>query len=366
MVADDAVLELNGLTKSFGAVRAVDGLTERLRRGEYVCLLGPSGCGKTTLLRLIAGFEQPDTGTIRLHGRDVARIPPERRDVNVVFQNYALFPHLTVAENIAFGLRVKKLPPAEIRNRVDEALRLVRLERERDRLPRQISGGQQQRVALARALVNRPALLLLDEPLSALDPSLRQQMQTELRRVQRETGVTFLHITHDQEEALSLADRIAVMRSGRFEQVGPPREVYERPVSRFVASFVGGANLIDGQVAWLDEVRIGGDLLVSLRVPLSIDIGQWVTMAVRPESIALAPADPEARLRGRVVGAAFRGAEVEYTVEPRQGLLPPGGLLRVFAPGNGAAPYAEGDAVALTVDPGDWVVLPARAEGEEW
>jgi ABC-type Fe3+/spermidine/putrescine transport system ATPase subunit len=263
-VSDEPLLELDKLTKRFGAVVAVNGLSERLTRGEYFCLLGPSGCGKTTLLRLIGGFESPDSGAIRLHGRDVSGIPPERRDVNVVFQNYALFPHLSVAQNIGFGLRMKRVGRDEIRDRVAGAVRLVRLEKEAERFPREISGGQQQRVALARALVNRPALLLLDEPLSALDPSLRQLMQAELRRVQRETGVTFLHITHDQDEALSLADRIGVMRAGKFEQVGTPRELYERPMSRFVASFVGASNLLEGRVVGPGKVQLGEDFVLDL------------------------------------------------------------------------------------------------------
>jgi spermidine/putrescine transport system ATP-binding protein len=243
--SDGVVLELAGVTKQFGSVTAVDRLSERFAGGEYFCILGPSGCGKTTLLRLVAGFETPDTGTIRLHGVELTAVPPERRDVNVVFQQYALFPHLSVSDNIAFGLRMKKLPRAEVVGRVREALLLVHLDQEKDRLPAQLSGGQQQRVALARALVNRPAVLLLDEPLSALDFAMRSRMQEELRRIQRETGVTFLHITHDQSEALSLADRVAVMREGRFLQVGSPRDVYLRPASRFVASFVGAANLLD-------------------------------------------------------------------------------------------------------------------------
>src|SRR5690606_37477747 len=259
MAAGETLLELNGVTKRYGAVVAVDGISASLHPGEYLCLLGPSGCGKTTLLRLIAGFEVPDGGVVRLHGRDMTSVPPERRDVNVVFQNYALFPHLTVAENVGFGLRMKGVPRAEARERVTDALRQVRLEREANRLPRQISGGQQQRVALARALVNRPALLLLDEPLSALDPELRQQVQDELRRVQRETGIAFLHITHDQDEAPSLADRVAVMRSGRFEHSGTQREVYAAPASRFVASFVGGANLLEGRVAGEGWVELGSE-----------------------------------------------------------------------------------------------------------
>ena len=366
MLRHDAVLELDGLTKRFGAVLAVDGLSERLRRGEYLCVLGPSGCGKTTLLRLIAGFETPDRGAIRLHGVDVAGIPPERRDVNVVFQSYALFPHLTVERNIAFGLRMKKLGRDEIEQRVGEAIRLVRLERESNRLPRELSGGQQQRVALARALVNRPALLLLDEPLSALDASLRQHMQAELRRVQRETGVTFLHITHDQGEALSLADRVMVMRAGRIEQVGTPREIYEKPVSRFVASFVGAANLLDGQAIEADRIELGIGCMVRIpESPHTPRAGHPVTLAVRPESVSVGPPDPAATLHGRVLHAAFKGSDLDYTIELSTESFPAGTLLRAHAPaGVGMTPIAEGDSVSLRVSEADWVVLPAHDPGE--
>lgn len=357
MAAGETLLELNGVTKRYGAVVAVDGISASLHPGEYLCLLGPSGCGKTTLLRLIAGFEVPDGGVVRLHGRDMTSVPPERRDVNVVFQNYALFPHLTVAENVGFGLRMKGVPRAEARERVTDALRQVRLEREANRLPRQISGGQQQRVALARALVNRPALLLLDEPLSALDPELRQQVQDELRRVQRETGIAFLHITHDQDEALSLADRVAVMRSGRFEQIGTPREVYAAPASRFVASFVGGANLLEGRVAGEGWVELGSE--TSVHVPglgATADPAEPITLAVRPEAVRLANGDSGEGLPGRIIRAAFRGSEVEYSIEATSGWNVSGGLLRALVPaGVGAA--AEGDTVRLEIAPTDWVVI---------
>jgi spermidine/putrescine transport system ATP-binding protein len=357
----EVVLELSDLTKRFGAVLAVDGVSERLVRGEYVCLLGPSGCGKTTLLRLIAGFEQPDGGRISLHGRDVVGVPPERRDVNVVFQSYALFPHLSVADNIAFGLRMKRLPEAEIRGRVSEALRLVRLEGEATRLPRQISGGQQQRVALARALVNRPTLLLLDEPLSALDPSLRQTMQAELRRVQRETGITFLHITHDQAEALSLADRIAVMRAGRLEQVGPPRDVYERPASRFVAAFVGAANFFEGSVLGPRQVALdAGPVLTLPGNALPFSIGQRITLAVRPEDVTLAHSDAGGSLRGRIAHAAFRGADLEYSIALSNENGPALSTVRAFVPANsGSASLAEGTDVVMHVASTNWVVFPS-------
>jgi spermidine/putrescine transport system ATP-binding protein len=351
---DGVVLELTGVTKQFGRVTAVDRLSEQFAGGEYFCILGPSGCGKTTLLRLIAGFETPDTGAIRLHGADVARTPPERRDVNVVFQQYALFPHLSVTDNIGFGLRMKKLARAELQQRVRDALRLVHLEQEAERLPQQLSGGQQQRVALARALVNRPAVLLLDEPLSALDRALRLRMQEELRRVQRETGVTFLHITHDQTEALSLADRIAVMRQGRFLQVGSPRDVYLRPASRFVASFVGTANLLDADVDASGCAAVAGNGFV-LRLPAGRFRAGRVVLAIRPEAVQLVPVAATATeaARGIVRHIAFTGAEVDVAVA-----LADGTLLRACLAPAAAAAIAEGDTVGILVDADGVVLLP--------
>src|SRR3954469_4566031 len=232
-------------TKRFGDVTAVDDVSITIPGGEFFSMLGPSGCGKTTTLRLIAGFEQPDEGKILLQGQDVTHVPPSKRNVNMVFQAYALFPHMTVAENIAFGPRIKKLSGEEIRSRTQEILHTVQLEAMDDRRPGQLSGGQQQRVALARALVNRPAALLLDEPLGALDLKLRKQMQLELKRIQNTLGTTFVYVTHDQEEALAMSDRIAVMNGGRVEQLGSPREIYDRPTTPFVADFVGSLNALD-------------------------------------------------------------------------------------------------------------------------
>jgi spermidine/putrescine ABC transporter ATP-binding subunit len=349
----DTVLELRGVTRRFGAVTAVDRLSEQLHAAEYFCILGPSGCGKTTLLRLVAGFETPDEGSILIHGRDVLGVPPERRDTNVVFQSFALFPHLTVRENIGFGLRMRRLPRQEIGGRVDEMIRLVGLEREADRLPRQLSGGQQQRVALGRALVNRPAVLLLDEPLSALDQSLRQRMQEELRAIQRNTGVAFLHITHDQAEALSLADRVAVMRAGRFEQVAAPRELYRTPATRFVAEFVGGTNLLSGRRDGADVVLLPRGTRVGPLVHPSSVPGDDVSLAVRPESLTFAATD-SAHVVGRVVHAAFVGAAVEYSV-----LLDDDDLvLRVRAPADQDALPAEGDRVGIRIVPASVTVLP--------
>ena len=238
-------IRLRGLVKRYGATAAVDGVDLDVRRGEFFTMLGPSGSGKTTTLRMIAGFERPDEGTVELAGEEVSRRPPFERDVNTVFQDYALFPHLSVADNVAYGLRVKKVPKPERRTRTDEALEMVRLPGLGDRKPSQLSGGQRQRVALARAIVNRPRVLLLDEPLGALDLKLRQEMQVELKRIQQEVGITFVYVTHDQEEALTMSDRLAVFNDGRIEQIGAPADVYEHPASEFIAGFVGVSNVLE-------------------------------------------------------------------------------------------------------------------------
>ena len=240
-----ADVRVTGLRKSYGDVAAVDGVDLEIGRGEFFTLLGPSGSGKTTTLRMIAGFERPDAGTIELRGVDVSQLPPYARDVNTVFQDYALFPHLTVQENVEYGLRVKKVAKAERRARARDALELVQLEGYGGRKPSQLSGGQRQRVALARAIVNRPQALLLDEPLGALDLKLRQELQIELKRIQQELGIAFVYVTHDQEEALTMSDRLAVFREGRIEQIGAPAEVYERPASEFIAGFVGVSNVLE-------------------------------------------------------------------------------------------------------------------------
>ena len=262
-----AAIELEGVEKHYGTHAAVDGVTLSIGEGEFFSLLGPSGCGKTTTLRMIAGFIEPDGGRILLHGSDVTSVPPNRRPVNMVFQQYALFPHMSIYDNVAFGLSVKRVPRRDHRERVNEILRVVALEGFERRRPRELSGGQQQRVALARALVNRPAALLLDEPLGALDVKLRRHMQLELKRIQHELGTTFVYVTHDQEEALAMSDRIAVMNGGQVEQVGTPREIYETPASAFVADFVGTVNVLDvgaGEISVRPEririLREGGKL----------------------------------------------------------------------------------------------------------
>lgn len=291
--------------------------------GEFFSLLGPSGCGKSTTLRMIAGFEHPDSGDIRLDGTSVVDRSPNRRDINMVFQNYALFPHLSVFDNIAYGLKRKRTPRNEVTTRVGEIIELMELGPTAKRRPRALSGGQQQRVALARALVNRPRALLLDEPLGALDLKLRQAMQTELKRIQREVGITFVYVTHDQSEALVMSDRIAVMDSGRVQQLGTPEDVYERPTNRFVAGFIGSSNHLNGVVAsiadGLASIDVGAEdrLLVGVREGL-VDVGRVAHLTVRPEKITLAaPTDRSSsgcRLSGRVAEISFLGTYTSYHV----------------------------------------------------
>lgn len=295
------LIEVIAVEKIFGppdgGYHALFDINVSIMEKEFFTLLGPSGCGKTTLLRMIAGFEFPTSGEIRLRGKDVAGLPPRNRPVNMVFQNYALFPHLTVAENISFGLEMLDWPEQDIALRMDEMLSLVKLTQFADRKPAQLSGGQQQRVALARALAPRPQVLLLDEPLSALDLKLRKEMQFELKRLQRETGITFVLVTHDQEEALAMSDRLAVMNAGKIQQIGTPEGIYNNPCSRFVADFIGEANLIPG------------DLL---------DLPNDVFVAVRPERIELAYGDVGPRLRGRVASATFLGSDTLIEVNVAQ------------------------------------------------
>jgi spermidine/putrescine transport system ATP-binding protein len=279
-------VELEGVTKRFGDLVAVDELSLELAGGEFFTLLGPSGCGKTTTLRMVAGFEQPSTGEIRIDGADVAGLPPHKRPTNTVFQSYALFPHLNVEDNVAFGLRRKGVSRADAGGRVRAELERVGLAAEAKRRPAQLSGGMQQRVALARALVNMPKVLLLDEPLGALDLKLRKGLQLELKRIQREVGITFVYVTHDQEEALTMSDRIAVMNGGRVEQVGDPEQVYERPATTFVAGFIGVSNLLPGVVAGAGEVRL--DHGPTLRVPTKgLSTGERCHAVVRPEKLII-------------------------------------------------------------------------------
>jgi len=309
----DLDIRLVGLTKRFEDVVAVDALSLEIERGRFFALLGPSGCGKTTTLRMIGGFEEPTAGVIELGGADVSGLPPYKRDVNTVFQSYALFPHLTIFENVAFGLRRKRVKGDELKRRVNESLELVGLAGLEQRKPRQLSGGQQQRIALARALVNRPRVLLLDEPLGALDLKLRKEMQLELKRIQHEVGITFVHVTHDQEEAMTMADRIVIMSGGRIEQHGTPSELYEQPATAFVAGFLGVSNLLHGTVVGESMVRLEDGTEVHVPPAALAAHGGAVQIGVRPEKIRT---DAEAvnRLTGTVSESAYIGVSTQYIV----------------------------------------------------
>jgi len=301
-------VRLADVSKSYDRVQAVRGVSIEIPHGEFFAMLGPSGCGKTTTLRLIAGFEHPSHGEVYIRGQAVTRVPPYRRDYSMVFQSFALFPHLTVAENVAFGLRMRRVPGPERTARAREALAMVQLDGLAARYPRQLSGGQQQRVALARALVVQPAVLLLDEPLGALDKKLREEMQVELRTLQHRLGTTTVFVTHDQEEALTMSGRIAIMNNGVIEQIGPPREVYERPRTEFVASFLGVSNFFDGRVAARDGDTCRVDLGFGAAVlHHAAAVGDSVRFAVRPEKIALAAAGAGDRFEARVREVVYRG-----------------------------------------------------------
>ena len=323
--ADGAFLRIEGVSKSFGAFQAVRDVTLSVAQGEIFALLGGSGCGKTTLLRMLAGFEEPTAGRIYLDGKDMAGVPPWLRPVNMMFQSYALFPHMTVADNIAFGLRRDGLPKAEIAQRVEEMLRLVQLTKLAARKPHQLSGGQQQRVALARSLAKRPQLLLLDEPLGALDKKLREATQIELVNIIEQVGVTCVMVTHDQEEAMTMASRIAVMSEGRFLQVGSPADIYETPTTRFVADFIGNVNLTDGRIVVdeADHVQIEcADFMHHIGHGITGYLGQQVTVAVRPEKISLSAEQPEGRFNqvpGTVKEMSYFGDTTLYHLELASG-----------------------------------------------
>jgi len=370
----EADIRLKRVTKRFGDVTAVDDLSIEIPEGEFFSLLGPSGCGKTTTLRMIGGFEEVTAGSIFLGDTEVTDLPPFKRATNTVFQNYALFPHLSVFENIAFGLRRRKTPTNEIRHQVAFMLKLVELPGYEERRPNQLSGGQQQRVALARALVNNPRVLLLDEPLGALDLKLRKQMQVELKRIQREIGITFIFVTHDQEEAMTMSDRIAVMRNGRIEQLGTPEELYERPRTDFVAGFLGVSNLLDAEVAGRDEsmakLRMADGTM--LRAPSSALNGATkVRLGVRPEKLRVlaidddtAPKGPETNaIEGTVLDASYIGVSTQYLVKTSDGHT-----MTVYAQNletSGASEVlADGQRVRLTWNPQHTFVIGPAAGSE--
>src|SRR5262245_7220483 len=353
-------IELSGVVKEFRArgevIVAVAGIDLAIAEGEFFSLLGPSGCGKTTTMRMVAGFEEPTAGVIQLHGKDVIGVPPNKRDVNMVFQSYALFPHMNVFENVAFGLRRKAVAKPEITRRVGEMLEIVDLAGRGERRPRELSGGQQQRVALARALVNHPRALLLDEPLGALDLKLRQAMQVELKRIQREVGITFVYVTHDQGEALTMSDRIAVMNDGLIEHLGTPREIYEHPATRFVAGFIGTSNLISGEVDRLDGDRAIIEISPEERiiVPVAdraVSPGSRLELTVRPEKIDLSTARPQGdgcALRGTVAEVVYLGTSTNFSVSTTAG-----SDLVVFQQNSASAAdvAARGDSVWLSWQP---------------
>jgi len=362
---ESPAVRLTGLTKSFGANRVVQPLDLDIRRNEFFSILGPSGCGKTTLMRMITGFETPTGGSIELDGQNVDKVPTKSRDLNMLFQSYALFPHLSVFENVAFELRVRRTPKAEIDTRVKEALELVRLGAFAARKPAELSGGQRQRVALARAVVGRPAVVLLDEPLGALDQKLRKEMQFELKRMQREVGITFIYVTHDQEEALTMSDRIAVMSEGRVLQVASPTEIYDEPVSRFVATFIGSCNVLDGVVdAQGRSVVVPGVGELPAAVPADARPGTGVTLAIRPERVRMAAAGagvpPVGAVPGTLEERVFLGDEWTFHVR-----LASGAVMTVSVPSGeeaaalGAIP--NGAAVVLSWLPASARVLPAEA-----
>lgn len=346
-MTEPLAVELRGVTKKFGDFTAVDNIDLQVASGEFFSLLGPSGCGKTTTLRMIAGFEYPTAGVLSIGGTEVGLAPPDERPVNTVFQNYALFPHMDVLQNVMFGLLMKKIPKAQARTMAQEAISRVQLDRFEGRKPNQLSGGQQQRVALARALVNQPEVLLLDEPLGALDLKLRQEMQSELTALHSDLGIAFVYVTHDQEEALTMSDRIGVMHEGSLLQIGSPTEIYERPSNRFVAGFIGEINLVEGTMADDGSIDAGGVALRSPERPPT-PAGTAVTVAIRPESIDLAAgsvagSSDRNTLSGAVARRVYFGDAHSYEIETPSGSM---AVRRDNRPGNEL--FEPGDAVTLS------------------
>ncbi len=382
----DALLKITGLKKIYDQTEVLTDINLDIKRGEFLTLLGPSGCGKTTLLRLIAGFEQPNAGTIYLDGIQMAGLSADKRPVNTVFQQYALFPHMSVAQNVAYGLKLKKVPKAEIQTRVRDILAMVQMEHLANRRPQDLSGGQQQRVAIARAVINRPKLLLLDEPLSALDYKLRLQMQSELKRLQRELGITFVFVTHDQEEALSMSDRIAVMKDGKFQQIGTPIEIYENPATLFTASFIGETNLFKAEVKGVypeqpdrngqvtngrievevceaqsqNQAQAGPTTLRNLRRPNfanDVKVGDIVNLLLRPEDLRIYEVDDGAHagLLGRVIESNYKGSTLDSIIE-----LDNGHIIKAsefFDEDDPSFDYKMNEPVKVTwVDGWEWVL----------
>jgi spermidine/putrescine transport system ATP-binding protein len=354
------ILELQNLTRRFGDFTALEGISLAIGSGEFLTLLGASGSGKTTTLRLIAGFDRPDNGQILMDGVDIAGLPPFKRNINTVFQQYALFPHMSVRENVGYGLRMRHVSRAEIKQRVDEVLEMVQLAQLDARSPRQLSGGQQQRVALARALVNRPRLLLLDEPLGALDLKLRKEMQLELKHLQTLVGITFIYVTHDQEEALTMSDRVVVMRLGRIEQIGTPKEIYAAPASRYVADFIGETNLIEGAISEIHDgigsVRCPSGTLLGPIGGSRVKPGDKAWLSIRPESMMLSTTPPPTgrnHLDGTLVDAVYAGAVTRLHLE-----LPGGQRLVVHQPATDPVP-SSGTRIGVEWPVANGVLLPA-------
>ena len=352
------VVELAGCSRDYGGVRAVAGLDLTVHEGELLSLLGPSGCGKTTTLNLIAGFVPPTSGRVLIDGLDVTGRPAHQRGLGVVFQSYALFPHLSVFENVAFGLRERRAPKGEIDRRVQTALALVRLDTRAEHRPAQLSGGMQQRVALARALVYEPRVLLLDEPLAALDKKLREEMRAELREIQRSVGITTIFVTHDQGEALGLSDRIAVMHAGRIEQLGTPREIYERPATRFVADFIGASTVLRGRAAGADRLALPGGGLLRIETGAAFQAGEEIELAIRPERIRLAGGAEENVVEGRITGVVYQGVQTEVTAE-----IPGCQRLLVFVAEPAPVALVPGQALRLHLPPDAFMRLHAARPG---